>query len=62
MAKTTWTIFDEALHRIAATVQHELKQTHGASFAAAFLDEFEDQLRALAARSLPPSEQAEPPP
>lgn len=53
MRKSThWTRLDETNLLYARTIARELGESHGNSFAAAFLDEFEDCLTRLAMRSL----------
>lgn len=45
-----WTLLDEATMLVFYTLEEELRRTHGVLFAAEYLDEFEIELRRIAAR------------
>lgn len=51
-SSNSWTLFDETVLLYARTMEHELRNTHGVLFAAAFLDEFEGEIRKVAFNSL----------
>lgn len=50
--RSRWTPVDETIHFYARTMEEELRRTHGILFAAAFLDEFEPQIRNVAVHSI----------
>ena len=52
ITSTSWTIFDETLLYFAQSLEVELRRTHGVLYAAAFLDEFENELCSIALRSV----------
>lgn len=47
-----WTPVDETILSYARTLENELRRTHGVLFAAAFLDEFEIEIRNVAIHSI----------
>lgn len=48
----SWTILDETVLFFAQSLEFELRRTHGILFAAAFLDEFENEVTHIALRSV----------
>ena len=46
-----WTLFDETTLLFSRTIASEFCRTHGTLFAAAFLDEFENEINKIAMRS-----------
>ena len=47
-----WTDLDETTLQFSRTMESELRQSHGTLFAAAFLDEFENEINKIAMQSL----------
>ena len=47
-----WTLLDETMLLYARTLENELRRTHGVLFTAAFLDEFEMEIRKIALLSM----------